>query len=270
MAELTRVDRDISIMNVALMLLREPGLLAIWLLLLVLAGPALVVLASPEGVREPGQALRQVAEVLRRYREQQARSRQQAEEVLRYAGELDAAAAHAATTAQRWHEHWQQAQQCLDTAWQAWLDADARLSRARAAAAFSVPQTGVTPAQYAERERFLRRAVLAAARHGELPIAAVADALAGRNGWNPRLQQAEQELHIYRASAAYLARRYRQAAAAERVAWHDAQLAAATRDGLRAEAAAAATQSAAARRLLTSIPARRPAKAQQAVVTRAA
>ncbi|GIF12825.1 hypothetical protein Ate01nite_28570 [Actinoplanes teichomyceticus] len=166
-------------------------------------------LASPEGVRRPGQALRQAADALRRYREQRDHDRQRAAGVVRYADELAAAAGHAATTAQRWHEHRQQAQQSLDATWAAWQDADMRLARARAAAAFPVPQVTAGPAQDIDRERVLRRTVPAAARRGELPIAAVADALAGRNGWNPRLHPAEQELHVRRAAAAYLARRYR-------------------------------------------------------------
>ena len=226
-------------MDLAQLLLRDPALLTIWLILLVLTGPALLVLASPEGVRQPRRALREAAETLHSYRDQRDHRRQQAIDAARYAHEIAIAAEHATTVAQRWHQHWQDAQQRLDHAWQARQDADARLARSRAAAAFAVPEHATTPAQHADRERFLRRTVLAAARHGELPITAVADALAGRNGWNPHLHPADQELHLHRAVAAHLAHRYREATAIERRAWHDAQLAAATRDSLRVEAATA-------------------------------
>ena len=249
-------------MDVAQLLLQEPALLAIWMILLVLTGPALAVLASPESVRNPRQALRHTAEKLHGYR---GHRQQQEADTTRYAAEITVAAEHAATAAQRWHEQWQQAQERLDDAWQAWQDADTRLARSRAAAAFMVPELATTAAQYAERERFLHRTVLAAARQGRLPITVVADALAGRGGWDPRLHPAEQELRIHRAAADHLAQRYRHAAAAERIAWHDAQLAAATRDSLRKEAAtataAATAQPAGVRRLPRTSLAQRATKA---------
>ena len=70
---------------------------------------------------------------------------------------------------------------------------------------------------------------------------------------------------MHRAIAEHLAGRYRAAAAAERVTWHDAELAA-TRDSLRAEAAAvlAAPHSKAAQ------PTRSAAAQPAAVVARAA
>lgn len=257
-------------MDMAQTLLREPALLAIWLILIVLTGPALAVLASPEGVRRPGRALRDTAETLRGLRGQRHRRRQQTADTTRYAHELTAAAERATTTAQRWYERWQQAQQNLDDAWQAWQDADDRLARSRAAAAFPVPRIAPTPARYADRERFLHRTVLAAARNGALPIAVAADALAGRDGWDPRLHPAEQELHIHRAAAAHLAERYRRAAVTERILWHDAELAAATRDSLRLEAAAATAHAAGLGHRVPRVPAHRPAQARPAHVARAA
>ena len=257
-------------MNVAQILLREPALVAIWMILLLLTGPALVVLATPDGVRRPRQALRHTAEALREHRQQRERSRQQAAEAERYAEELTTAAARARTGAQRWHEHWQKAQQELDSAWQAWRDAETRLARSRAAAAFPMPPAASTPEDDGDRERFLARLVLAAARRGELPMPVVADALAGRDGWDPHLHPAELELRVHRASAEHLAARYRRAAAAERVAWHDAQLAAATRDSLRAESAAATAGSTADGRQRSHTGAPQPAPARSAVVARAA
>jgi hypothetical protein len=257
-------------MDVAQILLREPALLAIWLILLLLTGPALIVLASPDGVRRPWQALRQTAVALRGHRQQRGLRRQEAADLTRYAGELAVAAEHAAAAARRWREHWEQAQQRVDETWRTWQDAEARLARLRAAAAFTVPRVAATPARFAERERFLHRAVLAAARHGELPIAVAADALAGRHGWDPRLHPAEQELHVCRAVAAHLGRCHHRAAAAERVAWHDAQLAAATRDSLRVEAAAAAARAADPRRRPSGAAVRRPAGAVRSRVARAA
>ncbi|MDI6106087.1 hypothetical protein QLQ12_46785 [Actinoplanes sp. NEAU-A12] len=262
--------QDPSRMDVAQILLQEPAVLAIWIILIALTGPALAVLASPEGVRRPGQALRHTAETLRGYHTHH--HRRQTADTTRYAQEITAAAHHATATAQRWHQHWQQTQHNLDNAWQAWQDADARLARSRAAAAFPVPQTAATPAQYAERERFLHRTLLAAARNGQLPINTVADALTGRGDWDPRLHPAEQELQIHRAAAAYLAQRYQQAAAAERLAWHDTQLAAATRDSLRTEAATT-TQAPDTRHQPAGTLAHHPAKTAKTLpahVTRAA
>ncbi|GIE78532.1 hypothetical protein Aph02nite_44820 [Actinoplanes philippinensis] len=249
-------------MDLAQLLLREPVMWAIWLLLFVLAVPGLVVLASPEGVRRPRQALREAAEALRGYRDHRRQRRQQALDTVRYAQELAAAAEHAAATAQRWRDRWHHSRVRLDEAWQAWQDAEGRRDRSRAAAAFAAPETDLTPEGYAERERALARQVLAAARHGHLPIATVADALAGRDGWDPRLHPADQELHVHRAIAAHLAHRYRQAATAERLTWHDTQLAAATRDSLRAEAGAAATRAAGLRHLVPGAPTRQSAMAR--------
>jgi hypothetical protein len=246
-------------MDLAQLLLREPAILTIWLILFLLAVPGLVVLASPEGVRRPRQALREAAETLRGYRDHRRPDAQEATDLTRYAQELTAAAEHAAATAQRWHERWLQTHQHLDSAWQAWQDAEAGLARRRAAAAFAVPETEPTPELYAERERFLARRVLAAARRGELPITVVADALAGRNGWDPQLHPVEQELHLHRATAAHLAERYHRAAAAERTVWHDTQLAAATRDSLRTEAATATARAAGIRHPSVGATARQPA-----------
>ena len=77
---------------VADMLLTEPAPMAIWAALMVLTLPALVVLASPHNVRNPGRALIDTVGVLRRRAEQRDAERlrrlQEALQVARYAEEI--------------------------------------------------------------------------------------------------------------------------------------------------------------------------------------
>ena len=222
---------------VAEMLLNEPAPMAIWAALMVLTLPALLVLGSPHGVRSPRRALRDIVEVLRERGERRRRQDEEAASAARYADEVRAAADRAAVAADRWQEIWEQAEQDRETAWHAWLDADERLRAARAATAFGTPWTPQTPSEYVARERFLHRAVAAAAERGELPAAAVADALAARNGWDARLHPLEQELAIRRAAAAHLRAAYEASVRTELAARHDAELAARARESLRREAA---------------------------------
>ncbi|MFI7600233.1 hypothetical protein [Actinoplanes sp. NPDC049681] len=229
-------------MNVVADMLLTPAPAVIWATLMVLTLPALLLLGSPAGMRHPRQAARELVTAVRGHREhlRAERSRQAAEaaRAQRYAEEVRVAADRAAATAERWQEVWQRSTEEVDAAWQAWLDADARLRRAVAAAAWGSPAPVPTCDEYAARERFLHRAVVAAADRGDLPAVAVADALAGRNGWDPRLHPVDQELVIARAAVAWLRQRCQRAVVAERAAWHDAELARRTRDSLLREAVA--------------------------------
>jgi hypothetical protein len=222
---------------VADMLLNEPAPAAIWAVLMVLTLPALLLLGSPHGVRSPRRALRDIVDLFRE-RGDDRRQRHDAErQAARYADEVRAASNRAALAAERWQEHWEQAELRRENAWYAWLDADERLREARAAAAFSTPWTARTPTEYAAREAHLHRMVADAAGRGELPASAVPDAWAGRNGWDARLHPLEQDLAVRRAVAAHLRAGYDAAVRAESAARHDAELAARARESLRREAA---------------------------------
>ena len=246
---------------VAEMLLTDPAPAAIWAVLMVLAMPALMLLASPQAVRDPRRAMLEMVASVRGLRERRARRHSEAAQLVRYADELSVAAQRAVQAAQRWHEHWQHTAQQTESAWQAWHDAERELARLRAGAVFAAP-VARTAAQYADRERFLHRAVRAAVQRGDLPACAWADVEAGR-GWDPRLHPVEQELVVQRVVVAHRLAAYRQAADAERTAWHDSQLAVATRDSLRQETVTAAAQAAAVRHLA---PVHRPQTAGRRLV----
>jgi hypothetical protein len=255
---------------VAEMLLSEPAPFAIWAALMLLTLPAVLVLGSPHGVRSPHRALTDMVDFLRERGDRRREQRDQAVQAARYAEEVRSAADRAVHSAQLWQERWEQAEQTVETAWHAWLEADTRLRRGLAGAAFGTPWTPQTPSEYATRERFLHRAVFEAAARGELSPSAVADALAGRGGWDARLHPLDQELAVLRASVAHLFAAYESAVVAEKAAEHDAHLAGRTRDSLRHEATAAAVQAASLHHLLPAdrMPARATAR-RSAVATTA-
>ncbi|MGK5680163.1 hypothetical protein [Actinoplanes sp. URMC 104] len=234
---------------VAEMLLTEPTPLVIWGTLLVLTVPAVLLLGNPEVLREPGRAVRELFAALRRSKPA-GPSSQEAVEAVRFAAEVRAAADRAGVAAGQWRQRWQDAdaQQAAD--WQASLDADARLRDSRAAAAFRTPWSVPTCEEYAARERFLHQAVAGAVQRGDLPAAALADALAGRGGWDARLHPLEQQLIVHRAAADYRRRRYELSARAEQDAWRDAGAADRAARGLRRTAGEAATRAAELRHLL--------------------
>jgi hypothetical protein len=204
-------------MNViAEMLLTDPAPAAIWATLMLLTFPALLLLGSPNATRHPRRAAREWVAALRRHDEERQADAAQA---ARCAEEIGAAADHAATSAQRWQRLWEQSEDEMNAAWQAWLDADARLRQALTAAAWGTPPTARTCEEYAARERYLHRTVTAAADRGELP----ADALADWHGWDARLHPAEQDVVIARASTAWLRERYERAVTAEQATRHDAE-----------------------------------------------
>ncbi|WP_436535322.1 hypothetical protein [Actinoplanes sp. HUAS TT8] len=225
--------------------------IVIWAVLMMLSVPALLLLGSPQAMRSPRVALDTLG-LLPRWRAEQERNRREALEKARFADEVRVAAIRAQDAAQRWELHWQQAEEESGKAWQSWQMAEQRVRRVRAGAAWSVPENGRKPQEYADRERFLHRAVKAAAERGDLPAATLADVYTGRGGWDPRLHPAQQELVVLRAIARHREWVFQQAAAAERSAWHDAQLAGSARASLRREAADAAEKAAAVRRHLPS------------------
>lgn len=260
------------------MLLADPVRpVAIWLILIVVSVPALLLLGSPEALRHPRLALLEVIGGAQRYQRQQERAQREAVETVRYAEEVRVAAERAHESSERWQELWRQADQHANEAWQARQDAEDRLTRARAAAAFtpasttqsatapSTPDTTTTSTDadttrttaaftartatgYVDRERFLHRSLRAAVDAGDLPVEA------WRAGWDPRLHPLEQEFVLLQAINEHRQAAYRRAVAVERAAWHDSQTAFTAQDSLRREAALAALRATAVR---ANVPDRR-------------
>lgn len=214
----------------------------IWLALLVVAVLALVLLSAPSlrrppgvsGDPAPGPDTGSGIDLLGRS------PAHEAEETRRYAGEVAVAAGRAAQTAQRRRAEWLAAQDAVEAAWQAFDRVDLANRRLGAAVAFPLDCIARTPAEFAERERYLHRAATAACRRKELPVSELVDALAHRNGWDPRRHPLEQEVAVVTVSRAHLLAAYRRAAATERSTWHLADVAAAAARSLRDEAFAAA------------------------------
>ncbi|GAA0573784.1 hypothetical protein GCM10010172_68020 [Paractinoplanes ferrugineus] len=246
------------------MLLASPAPAVIWAILMLLTFPALLLLSSPDGESRPGPVGGR-----RRDRDQFERPRDEATRAARYAEEVYVAAERARLGAQRWQQVRDELELGVEEAWRAWLDADTRLRVGLTAAAWGRPWSVRTCEEYAARERFLHRTVAAAVSRGELPAAAIADAVAGRD-WDARLHPVEQELVVARAAAAHLRERYEQALAAQQTAWHDADLARRNADTLHREALLAAEQAA---QLIHRLPAAQKAQVRTSprpVVTAAA
>jgi hypothetical protein len=225
-------------------LLADPTPMIIWVILIVLTIPAMLLLTSQDRLHDPRQAIRELVAALRTRGGLAAVRRAQAEAVesARFADEVRACAQRAEAAAAQWQQHLEQAEQEQLAAWQAWLDADSRLRRSLTATAFGTPWSVRTCEEYAARERFLHHAVTTAAKAGDLPTAAVADALAGRNGWDPRLHALEQELVVHRATARHRWHRYQLAAAAQQATQHHTDLARRAAASLHRTATAAAEQ----------------------------
>jgi hypothetical protein len=253
---------------VAEMLLTQPTPMAIWATLMLLTFPALLLLGSPEAMARPRRSAQEFVAALRGRGEEIRRRATEAERAEQYAAEVRVAAARAETGAQRWQDRWEQSETELDAAYRAWLDADARLRTATAAAAWGSAWSVQTPSEYASRERYLHRKVAAAVHRGDLPAEALPDALSGRGGWDPRLHPADQDLVLARASAAWLRHRYDLAVTAERRAHHDVDMARRAGASLRHESRTATAHAASLRltagrgRALTPLTHRpRPAQA---------
>jgi hypothetical protein len=219
----------------------------IWLLLVLLSIAALAGLALPDGVRRPRQISAWLAENARSKRLAEERKAAAAAESIRYADEITVAARGAAATAERRREECQQAQAGVETAWQAYQDADEALARARRAAAFATSEG--EPAE-ADRVQALRRSAQSAYRRGDLSDTQLLDALTHRNGWDAGRQPVEQELMLARAAVRHRFAAYQRALEVEQEAWRAADIATASVHSLRHEVTVAATLADSARSAL--------------------
>ncbi|MCM0675542.1 hypothetical protein NCC78_12690 [Micromonospora phytophila] len=216
-------------------LLDVPRAAVIWLSLLgvVAVTVAGLLLRPGRPGLDPGARIRRAAMPSELERAEEKRER------ARYAEEVAVAAERAATTARRLRAEWLSAQEAVEAAWRAYEAAEADVRRLAPAEAMPLPRTGRTPAEYAERERYLHRAALDAYWRRELSVEQLSDVFAHRNGWDPRLHPVEQELVLRRAVRDNLLARQRSAREQEQAAWRAAELAAESARSLRDEAFAA-------------------------------
>jgi hypothetical protein len=170
-----------------------------------------------------------------------------AEELDRYAREVEIAAQRAGEMAQRRREAWLAAQREAETAWQAYDAADIEARKVILASHMTRPKASRTPAEFAFRERYLHRTAMDACSHRQLSALELSDALAHRNGWNPTLHPFDQDVALRRAVREGLLAGYRGAAAREQEAWQQADVAAAAAVSLHQEAAVAAEKARQAR-----------------------
>lgn len=184
-----------------------------------------------------------------------ARLLMRAEELDRYAREVQAEAERAAAVAHRRREAWLSVQREAEIAWQAYDAAD--LEARKVIFASHLPRFHMTSAmsdsadesrfEAGFRERYLHRTAMAACSHRQLSALELSDALAHRNGWNPRLHPFDQDVAVRRAVRESLLAGYRSAADREQQMWHEADAAAATASRLHHEAAVAAERAMMAR-----------------------
>ncbi|NES26419.1 hypothetical protein GCE86_28370 [Micromonospora terminaliae] len=165
-------------------------------------------------------------------------AREHAREQSRYAQEVAVAASRAAATAERRRAEWLAAQEEVEEAWRAYEAAEEDVRRLAAAASLPLPRTVRTPAEYADRERWLHRAALNAQWRKEITVQQLSDIL-GHRGWDPRRHPVEQELLLRRLVLDNLRARQQAAVEREQAAWRAAELAAAAAGSLRDEAYAA-------------------------------
>jgi hypothetical protein len=177
---------------------------------------------------------------------------EEARERARYAQEVRVAATRAAATAERRRAEWLAAQEEAEEAWHAYEAAEENVRRLAAAAALPLPRTGRTPAEYADRERWLHRAALDAQWRDEITVPQLSDIL-GHQGWDPRRHPVEQELLLRRLIRDNLLVRQRAARDREQAAWRAAELAAAAARSLREEAYAAVAPAAEPQSLLSIV-----------------
>ncbi|MDG4780303.1 hypothetical protein O7614_11690 [Micromonospora sp. WMMD961] len=213
-----------------------PQAAAIWSTLFLLAlGVLALLVARPERDR-PSDDPRPAAPTAREVAAAEAVDRR------RYAEEVAVAATGAARTAQRRRAAWLTAQEEMERAWGGYEEADTAARRFAGAGALPTPYTPRTPAEYAARERYLHRAAMAAYWRGDLTMTQLGDVFAHRRGWDPRRHPVEQEVLLSRAIRDARLADYETAAARERAAWRDAELAADSACVLATEAYAAAAR----------------------------
>ncbi|GAA4569148.1 hypothetical protein GCM10023176_25070 [Micromonospora coerulea] len=177
---------------------------------------------------------------------------EEARERARYAQEVAVAAERAATTAERRRAEWLAAQEEVEQTWRAYEAAEEDVRRLAAAAALPLPRTARTPAEYADRERWLHRAALDAQWRQEITVEQLSDIL-GHRGWDPSRHPVEQELLLKRLVRANLLARQQTAREREQAAWRAAELAAAAARSLRDEANAATGRVPEAQSLLSTV-----------------
>ncbi|WP_233559004.1 hypothetical protein [Micromonospora radicis] len=211
-------------------LLDVPRAAAIWLSLLGVVTLAVTgLLLHPRRFRfDAGARIREAAMPSRPEQADQQRDQD------RWAEEVTVAADRAEATSHRRREEWLAAQDEAEQAWQAYEAAEADVRRLSGAAGMPLPQTPRTPAEYADRERWLHRAALDAYWRRELSVEQLSDVFAHR-GWDPRLHPVEQELVLRRAVRDHLFARQRAARQREQEAWQAAEVAAAAARSLREE-----------------------------------
>lgn len=219
----------------------------IWLALIVLAVVALGGLALPRGVRRPRQISAWLADSAAQKRAEMERRAAEAQEIIRYAEEIDVASHGATVTAERRREQCVEAQAAVERAWQAWQDADTALERARRATAFRSDAEAENPLSDEDRAQALRRAAESAHRRGDISDDQLMDALTHRNGWDPSLHPLEQELVLARATVEHRFDLYQRSLDAEDEAWKLADVATAAVRTLRQEVTAAKLRADAAR-----------------------
>jgi hypothetical protein len=235
------------------------GALAVWLTLVILVVLACIVASVPTlGEQLRGRRRVRLARHALAYRatvSQQTVTKPaadgpaaQALDLRRYAEEVAVAASHAEETAQRRHEEWAAVQRAQDAAWRAYEEASVAATRIEKAQVFPVRETTVpadklTGEEKAHRTRYLHQAATCAFHRGELSVDQLTDALLHRNGWDPHRHPFEQEATIRRIARDRLLRAYQTMSTMERCAWQAADVAAAARASLHAEALAAALRS---------------------------
>jgi hypothetical protein len=230
-------------MNLAAHVLVSNGaqLAGIWLVLIGLAVASLLALNA-----EPHQGVVvRAAQALSDYLDDRRDERLRRAEAARYAREIVVAAEAATVTVQRRREQWHEAQQQQDDAWAACQDADERVATARRGAAFDSYALAYLPVHFVVRERYLRTAATAAHRRGELSGPQLVDALVHRNGWDATLHPASQDVVLARLGREHRRLAYQRTVAAERTAWHEAEIAVVAARTLRHEAAIAVQATAA-------------------------
>ncbi|WFF08295.1 hypothetical protein O7622_06960 [Micromonospora sp. WMMD1076] len=215
-----------------------PAAAVIWLVLLAVAATVVAALiVRPSRFRS--ELVDRISDAARPSSIERAeRARVRDEERIRYADEVAVAASRATATAERSRAEWLTAQEEAEAAWQAYQAAEEDVRRLTAAAALPLPRTARTPAEYADRERWLHRAAMDAQWREEITVRQLSDILGG-NGWDPSRHPVEQELLLRRLVRDNMAARHRAAAQREQAAWQAAELAAAAAQSLRDEAFAA-------------------------------
>ncbi|WP_406038494.1 hypothetical protein OG799_25925 [Micromonospora sp. NBC_00898] len=194
---------------------------------------------------------------------------EEARERARYAQEVAVAAERATTTAERRRTEWLAVQEEAEATWRAYEAAEEDVRRLAAAAALPLPRTPRTPAEYADRERWLHRAALDAQWRREITVEQLSDIL-GHRGWDPSRHPVEQELLLKRLVRDNLRTRQQVAREREQAAWRAAELAAAAARSLREEAYTATGRAPGAQSLLATVDLARAATGQEVAATRAA